>query len=305
MTQNQRRTGFTLIELLVVIAIIAVLVALLLPAVQQARESARRSQCQNQIKQLGLALHNYHDALQCLPMGSRTTSYGSWGFTLPLLPYLEQTSLFETVNFDTNLGCCAWIRAAQAAVPRMAEPQSAPLPFLYCPSDPNTGRSLLSGPTGPNPGSGDCGVLYPGNYLGSSGTIGLSTLNQCFATAVGTTNGNGVFYSLSSTRFRDITDGTSNTFSVGERGLPLDIGWGWIMCGGNECEQYLNSKAGIISPVNITTSDLNIMSFWSWHPGGTFFLFSDGSAHFMNQNLSFQTYQALSTRNGEEVIGEY
>ncbi len=305
MTQNQRRRGFTLIELLVVIAIIAVLVALLLPAVQQARESARRSQCQNQIKQLGIAIHSYHEAIGCLPMGSRTTAYGSWGFTLPLLSYMEQTSLFETVNFNTNQGCCTWLIGVQAMIPKPPEPQSAPLPFLYCPSDPNSGKSLLSGPTGPSPGTGNCGLLYPGNYLGSSGTIGLTTMAQCFATSVGTTNGNGVFYSLSSTRFRDITDGLSNTFAVGERGLPKDLGWGWIMCGGNECEQYLNSKAGIISPVNLNSTDLNTLSFWSWHPGGAYFLFADGSGHFMNQSMSFQTFQALSTRNGDEVIGEY
>ncbi len=299
--------GFTLIELLVVIAIIAVLVALLLPAVQQAREAARRSQCQNQLKQMGIALNSYHESLKCLPPGSlRTAGTGNaWGFSLFLLPYLERTAAYETVNFNTTQTCCTWIKAMQAMTPKSPEPQSMPMPFYYCPSDPNSNRSLMSGPTGPSPGSGDCGLLYPGNYLGSSGTIGLSTMSACFSTGSGTLNGNGVLYTDSRVRISDITDGTSNTFAVGERGLPQDLGWGWILCGGTECEQYLSAKTGIINPVSMTGTDLNVMSFWSWHPGGAYFLFADGSVHFISQSISFQTYQALSTRNGEEVIGEY
>ena len=307
MISRATRRGFTLIELLVVIAIIAVLVALLLPAVQQAREAARRSRCQNQLKQMGLALNSYHEALNCLPPGSlRTAGSGNaWGFSLFLLPYMEQAAAFETVNFNTNQRCCLWIKAMQTMAPKSPEPQSIAFPFYYCPSDPNSGRSLLSGPSGPNPGSGDCGLLYPGNYLGSSGTIGMSTMSACFATGTGTLSGNGVLYSDSRVRMRDITDGSSNTFAVGERGLPQDLGWGWILCGGTECEQYLNSKAGIISPMNAVSNDLITMSFWSWHPGGSYFLFADGSVHFLSQNISFQTYQALSTRNGDEVPGEY
>lgn len=296
--------GFTLIELLVVIAIIAVLVALLLPAVQQAREAARRSQCQNQLKQIGLALNNYHESVNCLPMGSRTFSNGiSWGFSLALLPHLEKADTFETVDFDTTQTCCAWIKTRQLA--NLPEPQSKPLPFYYCPSDPNSSKSLLSGPTGPQPGSGDCGLLYPGNYLGVSGNNGLATMAACFSSTTGTTNGNGLLFSLSSVRFRDITDGASNTFAVGERGMPKDLTWGWIICGGNECEQYLSTRNGLIPPVSMNAADLNTLSFWSWHPGGAYFVYADGSVHFLNTNMSFQTYQALSTRNSDEVIDEY
>lgn len=299
-----RRRGFTLIELLVVIAIIAVLVALLLPAVQQAREAARRTQCQNQLKQLGVALNNYHEALNCFPMGSRPASNGfSWGFSLSLLPYMEKAAVFETVDFNTNQTCCAWIKARQLA--GQPEPQSTPLPFYYCPSDPNSGKSLLSGPTGPQPSSGDCGLLYPGNYLGVSGNNGLATMSACFASTLGSTNGNGLLFSLSSVKFRDITDGSSNTFAIGERGMPRDLTWGWIICGGNECEQYLSTRNGLIAPINASANDLNTLSFWSWHPGGAYFGFADGSVHFMSTTMSFQIYQALSTRNGDEVLGEY
>ena len=300
---NGVRRGFTLIELLVVIAIIAVLVALLLPAVQQAREAARRTHCQNQLKQMGLALNNYHEVVNCFPMGSRPTGSGaSWGFSLPLLPHLERMQIFETVDFNTTQDCCTWIKARQAA--SLPQPQSVALPFLYCPSDPNSNKSLLSGPTGPAAGSGDCGLLYPGNYLGVSGSTGLSTMGACFASSIGNTSGNGVLYSYSRTRFSEITDGTSNTMAVGERGMPRDLTWGWIMCGGNECEQYLSTRFGMIPPQNSTANDITTLSFWSWHTGGAFFAFCDGSVHFLNTNISFQTYQSLATRNGGEVVEE-
>ncbi len=301
---HRHTRGFTLIELLVVIAIIAVLVALLLPAVQQAREAARRSQCQNQMKQIGVALNNYHETVNCFPMGSRPTGSGaSWGFLLALLPQMEKAAVFESVDFNTSQNCCTWIKAMQAA--KKPDPSSTPLPFYYCPSDPNAGRSLLSGPTGPSPGSGDCGLLYPGNYLGVSGSVGLTSMSACFSASTGTNNGNGLLYSFSRVRFSDITDGSSNTLAVGERGQPKDLTWGWIMCGGNECEQFLSTRAGIISPVNIDATDLNTLSFWSWHPGGAYLTFADGSVHFLSLNMSFQVYQALSTRNGDELIGEY
>jgi prepilin-type N-terminal cleavage/methylation domain-containing protein len=277
--------GFTLIELLVVIAIIAILVALLLPAVQQARSAARRSQCKNNMKQIGVAMHNYHETLNTLPMGSHVRG-AAWGSLVYLLPYMEQAQAYETVDFEVA-DCCTMVKAYQAMTPALPEPQSLNTAALVCPSDPNAGRELLSGPTGPTPGSGDSGNSFP----------------ACFTKH--TTNGTGIFYSQSSTRFRDITDGMSNTLAYGERGLPTDLGWGWVKCGGSECEQYLSVEAGLIPPQNASSNAVNISSFWSWHESGAHFLMSDGSVHFLSLSMSQSILEALSTRSGEEQQGAF
>ena len=147
------KRGFTLIELLVVIAIIAILIALLLPAVQQAREAARRSQCQNHLKQIGIAIHNYHDISRCLPMGSSNpTSVGSWGMMLALLPQLDQSALFRTAN-TSNQSCCPELISVQSM--NRPNPADVSLAVLFCQSDPNENQLLTSGP----PTSFTCGKL--------------------------------------------------------------------------------------------------------------------------------------------------
>ena len=228
-------SGFTIIELLVVIAVIGILVALLLPAVQQAREAARRSQCQNNLKQLGLGLHNYHDANKCFPMGAhvRPGPTYSLGSLVALLPYVEKRAVYFTVDFNAQ-DCCLSTKALQAAGQPNA-PQTR-INTYFCPSDPSAGRTLLSGPTGPLPASADCGVLYPGNYLGVSGDVGIG-FPTCYFNITATTNGTGMMFTRSSTRFEHVRDGTSQTLFYGERGLPNDLGWGWLICGGSECEQ--------------------------------------------------------------------
>ena len=177
-TQLIPRRGFTLVELLVVIAIIGVLVALLLPAVQSARESARKTQCTNNLKQLGIAVHNFHDAHGTVPPSvafKPTNSWGTgWGFIPFMLPYLEQQALYETINFNTNPGCNS-MRAIHQAQIRT----------LTCPSDPKAFKLLADrslGVPGCNDGSGSAGVANavpsdptlmfstrPSNYLGSFG----------------------------------------------------------------------------------------------------------------------------------------
>lgn len=281
--------GFTLIELLVVIAVIAVLIALLLPAVQQAREAARRSQCQNHLKQLGLAIHNYHDSHRCLPMGSSNpSSVGSWGMMLALMPQLEETPLFRTANTN-NQNCCSEVISLQAL--NRPNPASVPLPFLFCPSEPNANILLTSGPPTP---TYPCGKLYAFSYLGVSGT----THSGC-----GSTNaGRGLFFSRSNIRLSQIVDGTSSTLAIGERGIPSDLAWGWSICGGLECEHYLSTQIGLSRAQNQPAGTGVETHFSSWHPGGAFFLLADGHTKFLSNNIDYNTYRSLSTRDGREVV---
>ena len=291
MSRSRRQSGFTLIELLVVIAIIAILIALLLPAVQQAREAARRSQCQNHLKQLGLALHNYHDQHSVFPMGSSRDTAGSWGFTAQMLPQLDQANAYATADFNSP-DCCLTIRAAQVATPPRAEPSSQPKELLVCPSDPNGNRLLIHG----SPNAYPCGNLYPGCYLGVSGDTEYGS---------GTAAGNGMLFTRSSTRFRDFLDGTSQTMMTGERGIPNDLVWGWVICGATEYEQYISTSRGLSPGKNAPYTAGIVERFWSWHPGGAYFLFGDGRVQFLSYNMDFTTYKQLSTRAGSEVVSNY
>ena len=291
MPRPRRIRGFTLIELLVVIAIIAVLVALLLPAVQQAREAARKAQCQNNLKQIGLAIHNYHDQSQCFPMGSARDAAGSWGYAMFLLPFIDQANAYNSVDFN-NADCCVLLRGLQTAVPPKPEPQSLAYKMFICPSDPNGSRLLVDG----SPSAYPCGNLYPADYLGVSG----DTEN-----GVNTFSGRGVFYTRSSTRFANLTDGASNTMLIGERGIPNDLVWGWVICGGMEYDQYLGTSRGLSPGKNAPYTAGIVERFWSWHPGGSHFLFGDGRIQLLSYSMDFNTYKQLSTRAGGEVTGEY
>ncbi|MCX7420459.1 MAG: DUF1559 domain-containing protein [Planctomycetia bacterium] len=287
-----RKHGFTLIELLVVIAIIAILIALLLPAVQQAREAARRSQCQNNIKQFGIALHNYHDLHRCFPMGSSVqTGNGAWGLMMHLLPQLEQSSAYKSVNINKT-DCCIELIAVQAA--GKLTPSGQPLPMLNCPTDPLGGQQITSGT---QPGTYPCGKLNPGNYLGVSGKIDSA--------CGGTTIGKGMLFSLSSVRLSQVLDGTSSTLMLGERGIPNDFTWGWPICGGTECEHYISAQRGLSPGKSAPFSAGIVERFWSWHPGGAYFLLADGHVKFLNYSIDYTTFTNLSTRDGREVVGEY
>jgi prepilin-type processing-associated H-X9-DG protein len=258
-----------LIELLVVIAIIAILVALLLPAVQSAREAARRSQCSNRLKQWGLALHNYHEQHLLFPMGKVNTRH--WTFRSMLLPQLEQETLYALVDFDHSPHCFDY------AINASDSPSDDRLPVYFCPSDPNANRVF----------SGFLGDHTAGSYVGVSGDD--------------PTTKNGTFYVNSAIGFHSLTDGTSNTMMMGERGIPAALNIGWMLCGSTQ-DAFIDTSTGIApgAPDGVHNDH-----FWSWHNGGVYFLFGDGRVRFLSESMDHATVRALSTRDGDETIGEF
>ncbi|PQO36788.1 prepilin-type cleavage/methylation domain-containing protein [Blastopirellula marina] len=305
MKNLQRPRGFTLVELLVVIAIIGVLIALLLPAVQQAREAARRMTCSNQFKQIGIALHNYHDTFGSLPPGIVTTNQTCW--LTHILPQIEQGSLYDQIDaagaFDEP-----W-----EDVPAMVSTGNTPLAKTIidgyiCPSDTGDGVNKRLGNST--------------NQFGKSNYIGIFSAyyNSTNATA---TNGNGgsdrqaTFFDNSSTSFRDITDGLSNTIIVAERAERKGSGPAGSLWIG-----YHNDSGGAISgsiaqfqvrlrmerSSNDTDYNINGNSNYnpsSNHPGGAQFLRGDASVVFLPETINLRTQAALGTIDGGEVIGEY
>jgi len=217
------------------------------------------------------------------------------------LPFIEQTAAYDTVDFTTT-DCGSHIVNLQTS--GQPDPSSHPIPLLICRSDPNGFRSLLSGPTGPLPWSGNCGLLYAGSYLGVAGdTEGPTPSGYISWGCNGIYDGNGVFYNISSTRLSDVVDGTSTTLLVGERGIPRDLGWGWMICGGTECEHYISAERGLSPGANLPTNGDTVPRFWSWHPGGSQFALTDGSVQFLIYDMDYATYLAMATRSGGEVIG--
>ena len=295
------RRGFTLIELLVVIAIVGVLVGLLLPAVQQAREAARRMQCQNHLKQIGLALHNYHDSLRSFPPGyvSRFDAVGNdtgsgWGWGSFILRQLEESTLFAQIDFTVG------IEHASNSTARLKR-----VPTFLCPSDPAPDRwqvakrDLSSGAFVSN----ICEVASA-NYVGMFGT---------FEPGVG---GDGVFFRNQPIAMRDILDGSSTTLMVGERSFHLgEATWTGAVTGAvivpdgsdgigtgppeSAASLILGHSGDGYSP-GARRSHVN--QFYSHHPGGVHFLFGDGHVSFLANSLDYRTYQSLTTRAGGETV---
>ena len=307
---GSRPVGFTLIELLVVIAIIAVLIALLLPAVQQAREAARRSQCKNNMKQLGLALHNYHDALRAFPIslyggygdtagvGGYTQTSKSWGWPVHLLPYLDQAPLYMLCNPGAN----TMLASGQLATV---------IPVFNCPSDPAGTREVENHTY--ITGSLTCAINNYKGVMGSDWNWGAYANNVVVA-GDAFTNNNGLLYTLDYRDYRKIsmvTDGLSNTMFLGEtvcnKNFAVDPSGP-----GNNWMNAASTCASTAVPLNTFTFATAASfpwdqrwSFGSAHVGGAHFLLGDGAVRFISSNISLVTYRGLSTIAGGEVIGEF
>ena len=312
------RFGFTLIELLVVIAIIAVLVALLLPAVQQAREAARRSTCANNLKQIGLALHNYHDVYNIFPVGvlrdvdhptltSWETSMTTW--MARILPFVDQGVIYDRVDWGKN--------------PGNSSPNTSfmgtEIPLFRCPSDPGIR---------PNPNFG------PTNYVTCIGNTDLGGPSSTLQ---------GIMFVNSNTKLRDVSDGTSTTMIVSE--CLVNFPWVVRHCGDASMD-YPGCRVGTDSPVssnvNVGNDSRGYSWFYGWrnagwsystelppndhthlnhecencsttgvfaarskHAGAVHVLFTDGSCRLVSDTIDINLWRALGTKNGREPIGDF
>jgi prepilin-type N-terminal cleavage/methylation domain-containing protein len=312
------RRAFTLIELLVVIAIIAILIALLLPAVQQAREAARRTECKNKMKQIGLALHNYHDTFNMFPMSyttdgafNVTTRGRSW--MTGILPYIELANLYATHDQSAPLA-----PANTNPLPLPYSPNTVVamtvIPAFLCPSDPSSGTGKLTGRA--NLTANDAfGVNNYKAVAGSNWRWGTFPYIHPTGRNSGSDNGldagNGWMCRNNRaagplvTRMRDITDGTSNTLFVGEAlpGRSNHSTWYYFNHTTATCSVPLNHYQRNQS---ITVGDWgNNYSFASQHIGGGQFLMGDGAVKFVSENIDLQLYRNAATIDGGEVLGEF
>ena len=320
-----KRRAFTLVELLVVIAIIGILIALLLPAVQAAREAARRSQCSNHLKQIGLAMHNYHDTFNTLPMGyindhmqaedylsqplgphhGINRYYASWAWSAYIAPFMELGPQFDTLNVNGMWGAESLMNVASQQV------IATPVATLRCPSD--TGQELNNAGGEYRPAANDGTRLYAAtsNYVGCCDDNSANIDNR-------QRNCSGVLFVESHIRFADIMDGTSNVLMAGEKcrerqharcrrmqncgaGIVFVVGASNQLSHSNRstCAALATARNGI--NWDSTVADCGNLwnaksSFHSLHPGGAQFVLGDGSTHFLSETIDNTTFRRMAHR---------
>ena len=315
-----RYRGFTLIELLVVIAIIAILIALLLPGVQQAREAARRAQCQNHLKQIGLALHNYHDTYSCFPgmrlnhdgiQPNSTTNPGwtSLGWMVSILPYIEQPALYNQFDFDRS-----WNDPVNEPV------VSQVIPVYKCPTALDN-HPKISGQFAPPWGTDTYSNAATTDYFGSSGLMG-GLKSAGYVRSDLDTLGAGVITNVRNSRFRDIIDGSSSTILVTEAHGRPNVWRGSQISAGETLENSNNVPGAWAAPNGMWfrgfTGDgllqpgpcaVNCSNFtggiYAFHPGGAHVLLGDGAVRFVGQSIDIYLMIALITKSEREVVGEF
>lgn len=333
-----KRRAFTLVELLVVIAIIGILIALLLPAVQAAREAARRSQCSNNLKQIGLAMHNYHDTFKSFPSGY-IAGYGanawdpgnrsSWGWGAFILPFIEQSALHDRLS----PGAFRLSDALTAGNPndRLAELQT-PIAAFRCPSDQgkdtNVGGLMLRDNTDASPGIPTATSNYVGNNT-SRKWHGGGRLQGYEVGQTGQWTGlsaafepNGIFWRESEVRMRDIVDGTSSTICVGERAWELGGANGTtVFCKAGTVFGTYSQNEQLTIRTNLAAGSVAVNApdgsceygFSSPHPGGMQAVFCDGSVNFISETIDHNwatqavdsTFERLLSRNDRQPVGEF
>jgi prepilin-type N-terminal cleavage/methylation domain-containing protein/prepilin-type processing-associated H-X9-DG protein len=320
------RRAFTLIELLVVVAIIGVLIGILLPAIQKTREAAGRMSCRNNLKQLGLACHAYHDSNSLFPPGGTGAGPDAGSWLVYILPYLEQEPLYEQIRRFATIADAA----AAGVLPRK-------LPYGRCPSDTwepgnagycnyvgSVGPQCDSAPLGP-PDQGSCGYEPFAVYCNQPDWGYTTSADHGDTADAAQVRGifcrGGARISMAS-----VSDGLSNTLLLGETTLASFFAIQWSPPAGWAATMGGNSEAFTIMPINyrIDADDLswcgqasgkgpahNVWNwgvswgFKSWHPGGANFVMADGSVQFLRESIDHRTYQLLGCRNDNHVPGEY
>ncbi|MBY0326461.1 DUF1559 domain-containing protein [bacterium] len=307
-----KRKGFTLIELLVVIAIIAILIGLLLPAVQKVREAAARMKCQNNLKQLGLGVHSYHDTYsRFIPAGS-TVTWLSWH--VGILPYIEQTALFNKVSQTAG---------NYITIGKYDIPVNNRVATFLCPSQTEAEKMILA-PTPPHnvnlPEVINNQPPYTTHYYGVGGPAGVNPITagnyiyEINDPTHGRMGKQGMFQRTDTVKLENITDGTSNTLMVGEMSwspgpiTPSNIAGtrfrGWARgCDDPTITQVCGGIKTISNAINAYSNTLfNEMPFGSQHTGGTNFAMGDASVRFLNASININAYRAAASYNGGEVL---
>lgn len=335
-----RRRGFTLIELLVVIAIIAVLIALLLPAVQQAREAARRSQCKNNLKQIGLAMHNYHDTYNGFPPGNVASNVGGWGpsWWIFILPYLDQAPVFNKIVYTGShpgWSCCG-DPAGVGGTANGAVLNGVKFTVSVCPSSSLNDMRDSGGSITEHPHYfGMIGATNQGTFANPASRMA----NCCGCCGGSASNGiiaaGGMFGPLESKKLRDITDGASNTVLVGESSnfvltgpngtRSADVnGVHGILMGSPNLTRFEAAPGGTFErqfnllcvryspnfPADVNTAGVNDnfginKPLNSAHTGGVHILLGDGAVRFISDNINMQTLAQLCTRDDGIPISEF